>query len=361
MSSPITIRLGARARQRIAAEGVRAADVAIVPAAAGGPKGLILHGLDCWMFGGWLQAAPRQRKLVGASIGAWRMAMSAFDDPLAAHRRLARLYVGQRYPARVTPAYVSQAVRALLDELLDGRAAEPVGHAEHHVSVLTTRGAGPLARTDGRRWREVAGFLRAAAGNALARRHLAGSMERVVFHNRRDDASWLRQPFDAFRGHFVGLDEANLRDALLASGAIPLLLEAVSGIAGAPAGAYWDGGLIDYHLHLPYQREPGLVLYPHFSDYLVPGWLDKAMPWRRARAGAGNPALDNVILVSPSAEFVATLPNGKLPDRRDFQFYGQNHAARNRDWTRAIAESERLAEAFARWCEQPDLARAAAF
>lgn len=355
MTAPITIRLGARARQRIAAEGLRAADVAIVPAAAGGPKGLILHGLDCWMFGHWLAAAPRQRKLVGASIGAWRMAASAFDDPLAAHRRLARLYAGQRYPAKVTPAYVSATVRALLDELLDGRAAEPVGHAEHHVSVLTVRGAGPLADTRGQRWREMAGFARAAAGNALARRHLAGSMERVVFHNSGDDADWLRRPFDAFRGHFVGLSEANLRDALLASGAIPLLLEAVSGIAGAPDGAYWDGGLIDYHLHLPYQRDPGLVLYPHFNDYLVPGWLDKSMPWRRARAGAHNPALDNVILVSPSAGFVAKLPNGKLPDRKDFRFYGQDHAARQRDWTRAIAESERLAEAFARWCERPDL------
>ncbi|WP_444848577.1 patatin-like phospholipase family protein [Duganella caerulea] len=361
MASPIIIRLGVRARERIAAEGVRAADVAIVPAAAGGPKGLILHGLDCWMFGHWLRAAPRPRRLVGASIGAWRMAASAFDDPLAAHKRLARLYAGQRYPAKVTPAYVSQTIRALLDELLDGRAAEVAGHPDHHVSVLTARGVGALGNTNGQRWREMAGFARAAAGNVLARRHLASSMERVVFHNRRDDAQWLRQPFDAFNGHFVGLDPANLRDALQASGSIPLVLEAVSAIAGAPAGDYWDGGLIDYHLHLPYQRDPGLVLYPHFSDYIVPGWLDKSMPWRHTRPGPDHPALDNVILVSPSPDFVASLPNGKLPDRRDFKVYGQDHAARQRDWTRAIAESERLAEAFAAWCERPDLARTATF
>ena len=360
MTSAITIRLGARARQRIAADGMRAADVAIVPAAAGGPKGLVLHGLDCWMFGHWLKQAPRPRKLVGASIGAWRMAASAFDDPLAAHRRLARLYAGQRYPAKPSAAYVSQAIGALLDEFLDGRAAEVANNPTHQLSVLTARGVGPLGDTRGARWREMAGFLRAAAGNAVARKHLAGALQRVVFHGG-DDAAWLRAPFDAFAAHFVGLTAANLRDALRASGAIPLVLEAVSGIAGAPDGAYWDGGLIDYHLHLPYQRDPGLVLYPHFSDYLVPGWLDKSMPWRRARASAANPALDNVILVSPSAAFVATLPNGKLPDRRDFQFYGQDHAARTRDWSRAIAESARLAEDFARWCERPDLAQAAAF
>ena len=354
MSSPITIRLGQRARQRIAAEGVQAADIAIIPAAAGGPKGLILNGLDQWLFGTWLKTAQRPRKLVGASIGAWRMAASAFDDPAAAHKRLAHLYAHQRYPAKVTAAYVSQTCRALLDELLDGRAAEAVDHPLHHVSVLTARGTGALARTNGVRWREMAGFLLAAAGNAVSRDRLAGAMERVIFHNRRDDAHWLREPFDAFAGHFVNLSQANLRDALLASGSIPLVLEAVTAIAGAPDGAYWDGGLIDYHLHLPYQRDPGLVLYPHFSDYIVPGWLDKSMPWRRA-GGKGDPALDNLILVSPSASFIATLPNGKLPDRKDFTVYGQNHAGRIRDWTRAIAESERMAEAFARWGENPDL------
>ena len=74
-----------------------------------------------------------------------------------------------------------------------------------------------------------------------------------------------------------------------------------------------------------------------------------------------HPALDNVILVSPSPEFVASLPNGKLPDRRDFKFYGQDHAARTRDWSRAIAESERMAEALARWSERPDLRLAQTF
>src|SRR5471032_3264398 len=149
MQSAITIRLGRRARQRIAAEGLQASDIAIVPAAAGGPKGLILHGLDCWSFGHWLAQAPRPRRLVGASIGAWRMAASAFDDPVAAHRRLVRLYAGQRYPAKVGPDYVSRTCRALLDELLDGRAAEVVGQADHHLSVLTARGVGALGNTGG--------------------------------------------------------------------------------------------------------------------------------------------------------------------------------------------------------------------
>jgi len=128
------------------------------------------------------------------------------------------------------------------------------------------------------------------------------------------------------------------------------VLEAVTGIAHAPAGSYWDGGIIDYHLHLPYPRADGLVLYPHFVDHIVPGWLDKAFRWRRARGSW----LDNVVLVAPSPEFIAALPNRKLPDRGDFKRYGLDNETRIRDWTRAIGESGRLAEAFARWVERPD-------
>ncbi|QGZ39214.1 hypothetical protein IP92_02550 [Pseudoduganella flava] len=361
MDSPITIRLGSRARRRIAADGLRAADIAIIPAAAGGPKGLILNGIDQWLFGDWLPSAPRERRLIGASIGAWRMAVSALADPVAGHKRLAHHYAHQTYPAKVDAAYVTRTVRGLLDEVLDGHAGEMLAHPHYRVTAITARGTGPLAAAGGVRWREMTGFLLAAAGNAVSRERLAGAMERVLFHDARDPSAWLRERFDAFPPRFATLTEANLRDALLASGSIPFVLQAVHDIAGAPPGAYWDGGLIDYHLHLPYQRDPDLVLYPHFTDHIVPGWLDKSLPWRRARESASDPALENVMLVSPSPSFIARLPNRKLPDRSDFKHYGQDHAARIRDWTYAIGESERMAEALARWVEQPDVKVAGEF
>jgi hypothetical protein len=84
-----------------------------------------------------------------------------------------------------------------------------------------------------------------------------------------------------------------------------MLMKPVRDIAGAPPGHYWDGGIIDYNLALPYARmagnEPGaIVLYPHFSEHIVPGWLDKAMPWRRAARGPNRGWLDNVLIVAPS-------------------------------------------------------------
>lgn len=351
MDLPITIRLGSRAKHRIATEGLQAADIAIIPAAAGGPKGLILHGLDKWLFGEWFPASPRQRKLIGASIGAWRMAAAAFSDSVAAQKRLAYHYSHQSYPDKVNADYVTRSCRSMLDEILGGRAAEPLANPAYHLSIITIRGTGALAHTRGSRSREIIGFLQAATNNFLSRDRLANSMERVVFHDRRDSAVWLRERFDGFTSHFVGLSERNIKDALLASGSIPLVLQPVDNIEDAPSGSYWDGGLIDYHLHLPYQRDPGLVLYPHFTDHIIPGWLDKSMPWRRVQ----GVALDNMILVSPSRSFLARLPNEKLPDRSDFKRYGQNHKARIRDWTFAISESERMAEAFARWAAKPDL------
>ncbi|HET8850873.1 MAG TPA: patatin-like phospholipase family protein, partial [Marinobacter sp.] len=137
------------------------------------------------------------------------------------------------------------------------------------------------------------------------------------------------------------LSRDNLLPALLASASIPLIMSGVRDLPGAPAGVYRDGGLLDYHLDLPYEQ-PGVILYPHFTDKVVPGWFDKSLPWRRGDATR----LQDVLLVSPSPEYLAGLPNGKLPDRKDFEKYTGDDAGRERVWHRAVAESDRLGDEF---------------
>jgi len=118
----------------------------------------------------------------------------------------------------------------------------------------------------------------------------------------------------------------------------------VHDIPGAPRGAYWDGGITDYHLHLDYGSLPdGLVLYPHFQKSVIPGWLDKVLKHRH-RATAH---LDKVVLLSPRPQWIATLPNAKLPDRNDFKAYGDDVAGRIAAWSLALRESQRLADEFA--------------
>src|SRR5690606_26120976 len=166
---------------------------------------------------------------------------------------------------------------------------------------------------------------------------LARHFERVILHDGR-----AAPPLDEltdFPSRCLPLDLANLRHALLASGSIPMVMQGVRDIPGAGVGTYRDGGLLDYHLDLPY-RGDDLVLYPHFTDKVVPGWFDKALPWRRGDATR----LQNVLLVTPSPQYLAALPYGKLPDRNDFKRFMGDAQARKRYWYKAIAESQRLGD-----------------
>jgi hypothetical protein len=121
------------------------------------------------------------------------------------------------------------------------------------------------------------------------------------------------------------------------------MLEAVHDIPGAPPGAYWDGGITDYHLHLDYDNADGIVLYPHFQKAVVPGWLDKGLKWRHRSTGF----LDRMVVLAPDPEWVRTLPNGKLPDRKDFTGFANDADARIAAWDRATREAQRLADELA--------------
>ncbi|MCA1856128.1 patatin-like phospholipase family protein [Massilia oculi] len=357
----LTFHAGPLALAQIGAQGLRAQDIAVVPGAAGGPKGLVFQALDSWMFGEWLPAAPRERVLIGSSIGAWRMAAACQRDPARAFARLGELYAGQRYASRKpSPQEIDEVIQHLLAELVRGHEDDIVGHPHYRLHLLAVRGKGGLAAPPHPR-AELRGFAAAALHNACSRALLGRMMERVVIGDARAQAPWLRERFDAFTTHFSTLTRDNLAASLLASGTLPLIMKPVTGIQELPPGSYWDGGIIDYHLALPYARAAGaarsdLVLYPHFTQHIVPGWLDKGFPWRRA-ARAHRGWLDNVLIVAPSDDFLRSLPRAKLPDRADFKFYGLDHDARLRNWQRAIGEGQRLRDELADFVARPDLAR----
>ena len=333
---------GPRALKRLRERGLQPSDIRAIPAAAGGPKGLILNPLDRFLFGQWLPRSEQGVHLLGASIGAWRMACACLPDADTALRQLADDYIAQRYehaPGKTPkPSHVSALFAAKLQQRFGGREQAVLSHPRFRLHVFTSRGVRALAR-DGR-VRTPLGYLGAFASNALSRRAMGGFLERVIFSDPRDR---LPVPTHDYRTQHVALSPANLARSILASCSIPFWLEAVDAIAGAPPGPYWDGGITDYHLHLDYAAlHDGLVLYPHFQKTLVPGWLDKALRHRH-RASA---RLDNVVLLSPSPEWVATLPGGKVPDRSDFKAFGDDHDARERAWAKATAESARLADEF---------------
>jgi hypothetical protein len=214
-----------------------------------------------------------------------------------------------------------------------------LSNARFRLHVFTSRGRHLLGREG--RWRTPIGYTGAFFANAVQRRALGAWLERVVFSDARDP---LPFPLSDFRTRHAALTPSNLCAAVLASCSIPFWLDAVQDVPGGPRGAYWDGGITDYHLHLNYAAmDSGLVLYPHFQSRVVPGWLDKA--WKQRHRA--SPALSNMVVLAPDPEWVRSLPGGKLPDRADFKTYGDDFEGRVRTWRRAVAESQRLADEFA--------------
>lgn len=339
----LQIHAGAVALKRLREHGLQPRDVRVIPAAAGGPKGLILNALDRFIFGEWLPRSAQSVHLLGASIGAWRMASACLADPASRLAEMADDYIHQQYehaPGKPpTPRHVSEVFGAKLRQRFAGREAELLAHPRYRLHVFTSRGRHVLRRQG--RLRTPLGYLGAFAANTVSRRAMGGWLERVIFSDAREP---LPLHLGDYRTQRVDLSADNLQPSILASCSIPFWLDAVHDIPGAPPGAYWDGGITDYHLHLDYGSMPdGLVLYPHFQKTVIPGWLDKALKHRH-RATAH---LDRVVLLSPRPEWIATLPNAKLPDRNDFKAYGDDFAGRVAAWSRALNESQRLADEFA--------------
>jgi hypothetical protein len=349
---------GPKARLHIAQEGLKPQDVHTVPGAAGGPKGLVLGPLDRFIFGEWLAKTSHEVHLVGASIGAWRMATACLSggerDPVDAFERLERDYISQDYelaPGRKRPtaAHVSERFGQSLKDFYGERIDEVLAHSRYKLHIVTSRGRHVLGREH--KLGTPLGYLGAFLTNSVHRKAMGAWLERVVFSSQG-----AALPFGTgdYRTRQVALTAENFNDALQASCSIPFVLQAIHNIPGAPPGAYWDGGITDYHLHLNYNaRSEGLVLYPHFQKSVVPGWLDKSLKWRH---GATH-YLDSMVVLAPDPEWVKSLPNQKLPDRTDFPRYGTDLQARVKAWTAGVGASRQLADEFAQWLEKPDLSR----
>lgn len=222
---------GPKARQHLEQHGLQASDVRTIPAAAGGPKGLILGPLDRFIFGAWLSQTSHEVHLVGGSIGAWRMATACLNQPAAAFEQLEDQYIHQHYalqPGQTRPpaALVSERFGQSLQAFYGGRVHEVLTHPRYRLHMVTSRGRHLLGREHG--LRTPLGYLGAFLSNTVQRRAMGAWLERVVF-----STPGAPLPFDAsdYRTRQVHLSEANFMPALQASCSIPFVLKAVHRLA----------------------------------------------------------------------------------------------------------------------------------
>lgn len=326
---------------------MRADSVRLVVGPASGPKWLALAGLDRALLDAGLVGPPPtggSRLEVGASAGAWRMLAFAARDPAATHERLARAYIHRRFPKGARPAVISAAYREMLSEVFP----EPDVHAICSRPGLTTgvhiarlRGALP--------WRLR--LLQLAALGAAAILHRISSRATDLLAERLLALTRPERVGSGFDGPLVALTRENLLPAALASGTVPVYMEPVRGLPGAPDGDYVDGGLSDYHLRRSFLSPgEGIVLFPHFQERIDAVWLDGRGPARPPR----EETVADVLQIFPSPAFVATLPGGRLPDRDDFFRHADAPEERIRRWTETLERSSALGEAFARDLESGD-------
>ena len=332
------MRAGPTALRHIEQNGLKPADVRLIPGAAGGAKWLVLKELDRFVFEHWLPQSGEPLDLLGSSIGAWRFAAGM----LGRSERLFELYLHQRYSKKPGREEITRVAKSIITQVLDDDGvARLLDHPRLRLGIMTARCRGPL----GSEQPAVLGpaLLVSALANMIRPQWQQLGFRRHLFYDPRMAVDWAQRPGWQLEG--TALSRRNLPAALLASGSIPMVLQGVADIPDAPPGIYRDGGITDYHMPLDYSRAKGLVLFPHFSSTFKAGWFDKHLKWRRMR-----PALFNsVLLIHPSDEFIAALPHGKIPDRHDFANFSE--AQRLRYWNRVVAESRRLVDEFSDWLD----------
>ena len=343
----LNIQAGTLARQLIQNEGLQAHHVDIIPGAAGGPKGIGLMGLDQAIFGDFLQREKQRRYLIGSSVGAWRFASLIAQGEKKGAEQLAELYINLPFNKGMKIADIEKISRDMLHGILGDQSEKLVTHPDYHLAIIAAK-AEHIFQSD-QKLALYSSLLGIIGSNAVSRNHLNKFMQRVICQPEHFPQFKIQD--DAFKTHYVNFNTNNVADWLMASGSIPGVTPAVKNITDAPQGAYRDGGLIDYHIDLPFNSK-GIVLYPHFTDSITPGWFDKMFKSRKA-----NPENQaRTLLVSPSAEYLKSLPLGRLPDRKDFVMKGLSDSERKKLWRQSVAESQRMGDEFLELVEKQSFA-----
>ena len=314
--------------------------------ASGGPKWFTLYALDKYLFGEFFNSKQQALNLIGSSVGAFRVACFTQKDPVAAIERFAKNYHQTTYSDMAKPEEVSIKAAEMMGAIFGGAGEQEVVNNPHfkaHFIVAKCKG---LVASENKLLQGV-GLAKSYLNNRLSRSRLKSQYERFIFQAKNSDLQ-LCDP-DNISTTCLDLSSTNIKEALLASGSIPMVMAGINKIDNSPQGMYRDGGIVDYHFDFEI-KNAGLTLYPHFNSSLKAGWFDKKLS-RKVRLEH----YDKTVLVCPSAEFIDALPYHKIPDRNDF--VAMNREQRMAYWHQVMQASEKLAQEFAKFYQTQDINR----
>lgn len=305
-----------------------------------GPRWLVASGFDLTLLENEILGESRPLLLTGSSAGAWRFAAWVQPEPVKSYHNFMDAYISMKYNNNDTPLTIQLATRNVIDAYLEDDAIPfALANKRYRLAIATARARHIVAF--GTKLLQGPGLAICFLLNAVNHSSLYRFFQRVVFYS-----GYLPPHFcleDDFNGEAIPLGEPNFKVAVMASGAIPLVVAGVKNIYGAPNGMYRDGGLTDYHLNNRYvTRDEDIALLFHHQGRIIPGWLDKKLKYRRPP----DSFLENVLMVYPSESLIQKFPGGKIPDREDFKIYIDDPETRIKNWRRVVDLCAPLGEQF---------------
>lgn len=278
--------------------------------ASGGPKWFSHYALDTYLISEFFQQRETPLHFVGSSAGAFRASCFARKAPVKALETLARIYSQTCYAKGAGAKEISQQTRDLIDELFGQNGAKEIIENKHYQAHFVVAKCLGFAASENK-WLQAPAMVMNYVKNRFARQGLSSQLERFIFQPEHSTLE-VTDPFQIPTQRH-NLTQTNIKDALLASGSIPLVMEGVRDIANTSKGIYRDGGLLDYHFDLNFHNQ-GLLLYPHFDAKPRAGWFDKSLS-----RTPHQEHYDNTVMLCPSPEFIQSFPYQKIPDRNDFR------------------------------------------
>lgn len=370
MKKLLEIRAGRRAYEHIMANGLSPEDVQTVFGASGAAKWLSIAGLDSAIFGDWLAGSQHSIDVFGTSVGAIKLVAAMQADPKARIADLSEAYIQQRYEQRPSADEIQRQGEHILDAALgDDGIRQLLEHSRYryHCGAVLCEGRLAAAKTTS----QALALSQLALLNLMGKPRMSKSLKRVILSAPAVTENCLKfRAADGFTTLYYELNKNNLREAVRASGSIPIYMHGVDWVADGSFGdnsdgggsvgencvddnkddespklrsaVLRDGGLLDYHPSPSNFNTggSGLVLYPHFFSKIVETWFDKFLPWRQLSEEKN----DNVVLLCPSQEYIDSIRLRRIPDRADFSRYAGKDDLRMDLWREATQRSYQLGE-----------------
>jgi len=170
----LTFKAGAGALKSVRQHGFDLSSVGTIAGASGGAKWLVLSQLDRAILKSVVPQLSGPVHLIGSSIGSWRFACYAQENPIAAIERFERAYLDQSYSEKPDIHEITARSRNILNEVLgENGVSEILSNPLFRMHVMTVRSRHIMASET--RAVLALGLISAAVFNAVSRSTLGWS------------------------------------------------------------------------------------------------------------------------------------------------------------------------------------------